>query len=393
MTEILLVDDDPGTHKLLSVVLRHQGYEIRVAESAEQAWESMTAHPPGLIIADVHMPGASGLDLLARIRGDIRFALTPVILLTSLRDRQDMRAGMQLGADDYITKPFRGTEIVEAVRAQIGRQAMRQAAQEVFSRCAMEKALEAQAQALGDDYEMKLAHALSEQWPTSQPDNSHGDLTEACICAFGLVDHHPWIQALDALDAARLLRRFHEACGDCGHLFGARLMHFHPDGAVAVFATDAREKTSCSDAGDEPEDQDTALASPTVNAELLALKTAFAFMRSMAGLRDFVRREWPQIPLPPPKVALAIQCGPVGTANLLGITGNTVVSVPVGKGLSEALSLLPLSNRLPESIVMTATTMRKVAGAARIEQRALITVSGMAQEQPVDICWVVPPRN
>jgi len=388
MTEILLVDDDPATHKLLSVVLRHQGYEVRIAESAEQAWGELDTHPPDLIISDIHMPGMSGLDFLAKVRADIRFALIPVILLTSLRDRQDIRAGMQLGADDYITKPFRGMEIVEAVRAQIGRQAMRQAAHELRNRSALEQALRDQAQALGDDYEMKLAHALNDSWPNSKSENDEDELDSACVCAFGLANHQPWINALPPQDVARLLRRFHETCGDSGHLFGARLMHFHADGAVAVFASDQELQTA-----PKADKRDAAAPKMTVGAELRALKAAFALKRSIAGMRDFIRKEWPQAQMPLPSVILAIHTGPVSTARLQGLTGGTNLNIPVGKGLSEALALLPLGIQVPDSVVMTAATMRKVAGAAHIEHRAMVKVQGLGHGNPLDVCWTVPVRQ
>lgn len=386
MTDILLVDDDPGTLKLLSVVLRHQGYEVRVTESAEEGWIEMNQQPPDLIISDIHMPGMSGLDLLAKIRSDLRFALTPVILLTSLRDRQDMRAGMQLGADDYITKPFRGPEIVEAVRSQLGRQAMRQAAHELRNRATLEKALQDQAQALGDDYEMRLAHALSEQWPVNQADDVEASFPQACILAIGLLDQQPWVDKLCTQDAARLLRRFHETCGDSGHLFGARLMHFHPEGAVAVF-TETPVEQSQTPSEDGPE---SSLTTRSVGVELRALKTAFALRRSMAGLRDFMRKEWPQLMLPLPSIAMSIQTGPVGSARLQGVTGGSALTIPVGKGLSEAVALLPLARQVPASVALTAATMRKVAGAAQIERRSMVRLDGHPPQQLTDICWVSP---
>ena len=102
---------------------------------------------------------------LVRVREHADVGLTPFILLTSLQERRDMRQGMNLGADDYITKPLRPRELIDAVAAQLGRQAMRQAARALQVQAALTEALEEQAWALQEQYEKRLARELSEQWP------------------------------------------------------------------------------------------------------------------------------------------------------------------------------------------------------------------------------------
>ncbi|GAA6140884.1 response regulator [Hydrogenophaga sp. 5NK40-0174] len=389
MSHLLIVDDDPGTLKLLTVVLRHQGYGVDTAETAEQAWDKFNSQPPDLVISDIHLPSASGLDLLARIRGDMRHTLCPVILLTSLNDRQHMRSGMQLGADDYITKPFRGPEIVEAVRAQLNRQNVRNAAQELKSRASMERALQEQAQTLGENYELQLAHTLSEQWASATKDAETERLDHACVASFGLVDHEAYVEHMPPDQMARWLKRFHEACGDAASLFGALNVHFLNEGAVAVFATD--EDDPALNASSETASSGHAVGTATIKGELRALKAAYALSRSMAGIRDFVKREWPELDLPPPALAVGLHSGAVGLSRLHGLSGGAVITVPVGHTVNQATLLQKLSLRHRGTITMTADTLRQVTGATKVVKRELVTIAGQAKK--LDVCWVTAPAQ
>jgi DNA-binding response OmpR family regulator len=115
---ILLVDDEPLYLRLLKVNLESEGYEIVSAPNGEEALEMVSQEIPDLIIMDVMMPKLDGIATCNRIR---QFSNVPIILLTALGDEQDKVNGLNIGADDYVVKPFSATELVARVRAVLRR--------------------------------------------------------------------------------------------------------------------------------------------------------------------------------------------------------------------------------------------------------------------------------
>lgn len=115
---ILLVDDEPLYLRLLKVNLESEGYEIKTARNGEEALETISQEIPDLIIMDVMMPKLDGIATANRIR---QFSTVPIILLTALGEEQDRVNGLNIGADDYVVKPFSATELVARVRAVLRR--------------------------------------------------------------------------------------------------------------------------------------------------------------------------------------------------------------------------------------------------------------------------------
>ncbi|GAB2653919.1 response regulator transcription factor [Nocardia goodfellowii] len=121
MTEarVLVVDDEPMIVELLAVSLRYQGFEVETAADGAQALDRARVFRPDALIVDVMMPGMDGFGLLPRLRADGIDA--PVLFLTARDEVQDKVAGLTLGADDYITKPFSLEEVVARLRVVLRR--------------------------------------------------------------------------------------------------------------------------------------------------------------------------------------------------------------------------------------------------------------------------------
>jgi len=115
---ILLVDDEPLYLRLLKVNLESEGYEIISARNGEEALELISQEIPDLIIMDVMMPKLDGIATCNRIR---QFSNVPIILLTALGEEQDRVNRLNIGADDYVVKPFSATELLARVRAVLRR--------------------------------------------------------------------------------------------------------------------------------------------------------------------------------------------------------------------------------------------------------------------------------
>jgi DNA-binding NarL/FixJ family response regulator len=118
---ILLIDDEAKFRELYGEVLRAEGYEVIEARHGREGVERARRDAPDLVLCDITMPEMNGHRVLETLRGDPRTAHLPFVFLTGWDTAGDVRAGMNLGADDYLTKPATADELVAAVRARLRR--------------------------------------------------------------------------------------------------------------------------------------------------------------------------------------------------------------------------------------------------------------------------------
>lgn len=122
---ILVIEDEPSVGEVVSLYLRRAGFTVNVVRDGKRALETLTETVPTLVILDLMLPGADGWEITRwlRERGDV-----PIIMLTARRDEIDRIAGLELGADDYVVKPFSPQELVSRVRAVLRRSAAKDSA-------------------------------------------------------------------------------------------------------------------------------------------------------------------------------------------------------------------------------------------------------------------------
>jgi two-component system phosphate regulon response regulator PhoB len=118
---ILIVEDEPAIAELIAVNLRHNGFAPVWAEDGEVAQREMDAGLPDAILLDWMLPGSSGLHLARKWRGEAKTKAIPILMLTARGDEPDKIAGLDAGADDYITKPFSTQELLARIRAVLRR--------------------------------------------------------------------------------------------------------------------------------------------------------------------------------------------------------------------------------------------------------------------------------
>jgi two-component system phosphate regulon response regulator PhoB len=123
MSQVLVVEDESAIAELISINLRHAGYEVTIAANADQAQREVDAMLPDLVILDWMLPGQSGLALARRWRSEARTRELPIIMLTARSDEADKVSGLDAGADDYLTKPFSTHELLARMRAVLRRKA------------------------------------------------------------------------------------------------------------------------------------------------------------------------------------------------------------------------------------------------------------------------------
>ncbi len=113
---ILIVDDEEDILNLVKYNLRMEGYQIDAVMTGEEALSSARLHHPDLIVLDLMLPGIDGLDVCRLIKNDARTSSIPIIMLTAKGEDSDIVTGLELGADDYITKPFSPKILIARVR-------------------------------------------------------------------------------------------------------------------------------------------------------------------------------------------------------------------------------------------------------------------------------------
>jgi len=121
MTKILVIEDEPEMRRNITTLLRFKNYEPIAAENGLVGVEMARREKPDLILCDVMMPELDGFGVLRALQEDAKLALIPFIFLTAKGEKDDLRCGMNLGADDYLTKPVANNDLVQAIEARLRR--------------------------------------------------------------------------------------------------------------------------------------------------------------------------------------------------------------------------------------------------------------------------------
>ena len=124
---VLVVDDDADTSRIISTLLLARGYQVRLAGDGRAALESIREQRPDLVLLDIMMPGLDGIQVLEEIRADPRTTTLPVILVTAKSGDPDLLEGYRLGAQYYVTKPFKSRELLYAISLVLGAKVPRSA--------------------------------------------------------------------------------------------------------------------------------------------------------------------------------------------------------------------------------------------------------------------------
>ena len=122
MKRILIIEDEPEMRRNLATILRLEHFEPVAAENGRVGIELARRERPDLILCDVMMPELDGYEVLQALRSDPATVTTPFIFLTARGEKPDIRAGMNLGADDYLTKPVAKADLLAAIRSRLERQ-------------------------------------------------------------------------------------------------------------------------------------------------------------------------------------------------------------------------------------------------------------------------------
>ncbi len=119
--KILVVDDEPIIVRLMEFILARQGHDLIVAVNGEEALEKIKTHRPDLVLLDIMMPRIDGYEVAQKVRADPQTAELPIIMLSAKAQDEDIRRGVEVGVDEYITKPFTPDHLVRVVSEHLSR--------------------------------------------------------------------------------------------------------------------------------------------------------------------------------------------------------------------------------------------------------------------------------
>jgi two-component system, sensor histidine kinase and response regulator len=120
MKKILLIEDDSIHREEMAEILRFRGFEVHTAENGRIGIEKAVGLTPDLILCDILMPELDGTQVISKVRADNKLFRTKFVFVTSLADRNEIKSGMLLGADGYLTKPFTIKELVAVINTSLG---------------------------------------------------------------------------------------------------------------------------------------------------------------------------------------------------------------------------------------------------------------------------------
>lgn len=368
MALIVLIEDDAANRILVTSVLKKDGHQVLAADNGLDGLALVKQHRPELVVSDVQMPQMDGLQMLSSLREDPAVSSTPVILLTFLDERADMRTAMVAGADDYITKPFRPKELVEAVDAQLNRRKMQQNLQRLAVDAAVTRALTEQTDVLMGLYERRLANELSERWPTPVAGAGDEVLANATVL---FVDIHHFAALAETMasdEIAKLIKSFYTNASDTVHLFGAKHLQFVGEGLMVVFSDDADTQS--------------------VTHGLRACRAAVGLVDAARRVQHFMTTQYPNRTLAAFGVGVALHTGTVSLVRLQDpLHGTDLPPLPVGDAVSATLLLQKQAKAFGWKITASLPMLRNVTGAVKTGERALITLPGRAA--PMDAVEVL----
>ncbi len=226
--KILVIEDEASIRTNISLMLRGEGYDVRNAENGRRGVEVALDFLPDLVLCDVMMPEMDGFGVLDALRSEVRFADIPFIFLTALDDRASMRRGMNLGADDYLTKPFTRDDLIEAVTSRLKRHAD---IENVFEGRLTLKVDELQAQYAG-----RLAgNGALEIVEKVDPRGRTGRMLNATVLFSDIRNFTTYSERLTAADTALLLNTYFERACQPILAQGGRITKLLGDGVMVLF--------------------------------------------------------------------------------------------------------------------------------------------------------------
>jgi len=326
--KILVIEDEAGIRNNILLMLKIERFGALGAENGRVGLEMARAHQPDLILCDVNMPVLDGFSVLEALRAEARFADTPFIFLTALDDRANQRRGMNLGADDYLTKPFTRDELMAAVNARLRKHES--------STQALAARLLTKAASLREKFHGKFVG--DDAWGPlldADPAEAAGTISDATILFSDIRNFTTFSERLTAAEIAEFLNAYlQQACAPV-LACGGRIMKFLGDGVMALF---------------EP-----APGNPNDSHAKRALRASLAMQLASRAFREWIQTRHPSRGLPDFSIGVGLHSGDVLRC-VVGTAGQGEFTV-IGDTVNVASRLEGQSKEMGWAVVASDTTL------------------------------------
>ncbi|MCX7153703.1 MAG: protein kinase [Proteobacteria bacterium] len=354
--KILVIEDEAQIRINITLMLKGEGYEVSAAENGRRGVEVAREFMPDLVLCDVMMPELDGFGVLDALRADGRFADLPFVFLTALDDRASMRRGMNLGADDYLTKPFTRDDLLETVGSRFKRHAE---VEKVFESRLTLKVDELQHQ-FADKLAGKVAPLVD---PASDPLGRTGRMLKATVLFSDIRNFTTYSERLSAGDTALLLNTYFERACQPILAQGGRITKLLGDGVMVMF---------------EATEADPNHARRALRAGLGIALVAYRF-------RDWVHQHHGKDILPEFSVGSGIHTGEVIMCRV-GAPGSQEWTV-IGDSVNVASRLEGQTKTLGWVVVASRATVE--AAGPGVTQGAAVQISLRGRSEPVSVVEVI----
>ncbi len=345
--KVLVIEDEPSIRNNIMLMLKVERYAATGAENGRIGLELARRDPPDLILCDVMMPEMDGFAVLEALRAEPRFAEIPFIFLTALDDRSSTRRGMNLGADDYLPKPFTRNELMEAVNSRLKK--FENLTQALTARLVPQQDLLTQKfreRISGGDGGAALEEA--------DAGNLTGKIAEATVLFSDIRAFTTYSERLTSDEIAELLNAYlGTACAPIIR-YGGVIMKFIGDGVMALF--EAR-----------PNQAGESHARRAVRAGLAMQLAALEF-------REWVRQHHPSKSLPEFSIGVGIHSGEVLLCHV-GTPGRGELTV-VGDSVNIAARLEDQNKELGWAVVASEATVNAAGSAVVVGSRRTVRLRG-----------------
>lgn len=361
MATIYVVEDDASTLLLIVSALEKLGHRVVTSGNGRTALGQIPEITPDLLITDINVPGLDGYTLVRELRANPLFATLPVIMLSSMAQRANVRIGMTAGADDYITKPFSLAELREAVDAQLRRKTQLQGAQTEAIKTAVEDLREE----LAVTYEQRLQAAVNRMWSETEAGKTTEAL-ESTVLYAGMKHFLRYAEALTQEQLADFVHRYYQTCVDTVELFGVSALQFYGEGMLAVFTAE----------------NDTL----SVTHQLRAWRAAQGLLNASNRLKASFDKRLYRLGLPLFETSVSMHEGVVQMVRVDGLTGKAAAAVPVGDPVNVVKEINKKQSGLWQ-ISASKLVADKLTEVARQGQKAVISMP--PRLDPLAVCELV----
>jgi class 3 adenylate cyclase/tRNA A-37 threonylcarbamoyl transferase component Bud32 len=356
--KVLVIEDEPSIRNNIMLMLKVERYAATGAENGRVGLELARRDPPDLILCDVMMPEMDGFAVLEALRAEPRFAEIPFIFLTALDDRSSTRRGMNLGADDYLPKPFTRNELMEAVTTRLKK--FENLTQALTARLVPQQDLLTQKfreRISGGDGGAALENA--------DAGNLTGKITEATVLFSDIRAFTAYSERLTSDEIAELLNAYlGTACAPIIRCGGV-IMKFIGDGVMALF--EARPNPAGESHGRR------------------AVRAGLAMQLAALEFREWVRQHHPSKSLPEFSIGVGIHSGEVLLCHV-GTPGRSELTV-VGDSVNIAARLEDQNKELGWAVVASEATVNAAGSAVVVGSRRTVQLRG--RSTPTEVFEII----